>query len=93
MMLAVATMGPPEGALPPPPPPPVEELVKVLREVVEVKAVEPDSWLCLGALAMLMLCCSRATPSVDAWKTGAVLVLMRGAWAIIGYPFVRMADP
>lgn len=40
--------------------------------------MEPESWLALGVLLMLIFA-NLATPSVECWKTGAVFVLSRGA--------------
>lgn len=48
------------------------------RLELEGYPVEPESWLALGALLMLMVA-NLATPSVECWKTGAVLVLSKGA--------------
>lgn len=72
-MLLVATTWPLEGGATI-----VEALEREARLAEEGKTVEPESWLALGALLMLILA-SLATPSVECWKTGAVLVLSRGA--------------
>jgi hypothetical protein len=76
MMLVVARGWPLTGAMA------VPVLLSEASEVVDAKAVEPDSWLARGAL-MLIVLFSRATPSADVWKTGAVFVRSRGAWAIL----------
>jgi hypothetical protein len=52
------------------------------REVVESKAVEPESLLSRGAFPMLMLLLSLATPPAECWKIGAVFVLIKAACAI-----------
>lgn len=73
MMLVVAITWPPGGG---------ETIVlafaKEPKLEVEGYIVEPESWLALGMLLMLMFA-NLATPSVECWKTGAVFVLSRGA--------------
>lgn len=59
MMFVVATTWPFTGVTA------VADEVSELSEVVELKAVEPESWLARAALDMLMLF-NLATPSVDA---------------------------
>lgn len=85
-MLLVAITGPPEpggGEA-------VVVGVSVFRDVVDPTAVEPDSWLALGVPDMLKVLFNlAATPSMVAWKTGAVFVRRRGAWAIIRSPFAN----
>ena len=56
----------------------VAELASELKEVVDVKAVEPESWLARGALVTLMVV-DPATPSVDAGTIEVVFVQRMGA--------------
>ena len=53
------------------------ELASELKEVVDVNAVEPDSWLARGALVTLMVVVP-ATPSVDAGTMRVVFVQRMG---------------